>query len=72
MSVKYYVGIDLGSRFHQVAVVDQHSGLVRPSFRIGRGRGGVELLLPRWACRGAHWWSRSRRPRTTGGSWWAR
>jgi transposase len=45
MNAKYYVGIDLGSRFHQVAVVDQQSGLVRPSFRIGRGRGGVELLL---------------------------
>ncbi len=45
MSKKYYVGIDLGSRFHQVAVVDEQSRRVRPSFRIGRGRGGVELLL---------------------------
>jgi len=45
MNAKYYVGIDLGSRFHQVAVVDQQSGVVRPSFRIGRGRRGVELLL---------------------------
>jgi len=45
MSAKYYVGIDLGSRFHQVAVVDHESGLVRPSFRIGRGRAGVELLM---------------------------
>jgi transposase len=45
MSATYYVGIDLGSRFHQVAVVDEHSRRVRPSFRIGRGRGGIELLM---------------------------
>jgi transposase len=45
MNAKYYVGIDLGSRFHQVAVVDEQSRRVRSSFRIGRGRGGIERLL---------------------------
>lgn len=45
MSTRYYVGVDLGSRFHQVAVADEQGRRVRPSFRIGRGRGGMELLL---------------------------
>ena len=45
MSATYYVGIDLGSRFHQVAVVDADGQRVRRSFRMGRGRAGIEHLL---------------------------
>jgi len=47
MSATYFVGIDLGGRFHQVAVVDEQGRHVRPSFRIGRGRQGIEELLDR-------------------------
>jgi transposase len=45
MSVKRYAGIDLGQRFHQVAVVDGSGQTVARSFRIGRGRRGVEQLV---------------------------
>lgn len=40
-----YVGIDLGSRFHQVAVLDEQGRPARRTYRIGRGRAGVEQLL---------------------------
>lgn len=45
MSARYFVGIDLGGRFHQAAVVDEQGHRAWPSFRIGRGRAGVEQLL---------------------------
>ncbi len=40
-----YVGIDLGKRFHQVAVVDGEQRELLPSFRIGRGQAGLNELL---------------------------
>jgi transposase len=43
--MKHYAGIDLGQRFHQVAVVDENGQAVRAPFRIGRGRCAVEGLL---------------------------
>lgn len=45
MNAKRYAGIDLGQRFHQVAVVDGEGRSVVRSFRIGRGRSGVERLI---------------------------
>lgn len=45
MDRKHYAGIDLGQRFHQVAVVDEAGKAVREPFRIGRGRRGVESLI---------------------------
>lgn len=45
MSAKRYAGIDLGQRFHQVAVVDAEGRPVVCSFRIGRGESGVERLV---------------------------
>jgi hypothetical protein len=45
MNAKRYAGIDLGQRFHQVAVVDGEGRSVVRSFRIGRGRRGVERLI---------------------------
>ncbi|HEX5133445.1 MAG TPA: hypothetical protein VFX92_13300 [Candidatus Krumholzibacteria bacterium] len=47
MDRKHYAGIDLGQRFHQVAVVDEVGQVVREPFRIGRGRRGVESLIER-------------------------
>jgi transposase len=43
--MKRYAGIDLGQRFHQVAVVDGTGQPVVRSFRIGRGRRGVEQFI---------------------------
>jgi transposase len=45
MSRKLYAGVDLGQRFHQVAVVDQEEELVGEPFKIERGRLGIEALL---------------------------
>lgn len=45
MKAMYFVGIDLGSRFHQVAVLDEHGRPARGTYRIGRGREGVEQLV---------------------------
>jgi transposase len=45
MNTKRYAGIDLGQRFHQVAVVDGTGHRAVRSFRIGRGRRGVEQLV---------------------------
>lgn len=42
---KHYAGIDLGQRFHQVAVADESGQAARAPFRIGRGREGVARLL---------------------------
>jgi transposase len=45
MEMKRYAGIDLGQRFHQVAVVDGTGHQAVRSFRIGRGRRGMEQLV---------------------------
>ncbi len=45
MNAKRYAGVDLGQRFHQVAVVDGQGHTVERSFRIGRGLSGVERLV---------------------------
>jgi transposase len=45
MRWKIWVGMDLGKRFHQAAAINGALGQVMPSFRVGRGRAGVEKLL---------------------------
>lgn len=45
MAHRFYVGIDLGKRFHQVAVVDAQQREAMPSFSIGRGQSGLDTLL---------------------------
>ena len=39
---KLFVGLDLGQRFHQVAVINGAMELVVEPFRIKRGREGIE------------------------------
>ena len=43
-SRRVYVGVDLGGKFHEVQVTDEAGGKLGRSFRIGRGRAGVEEL----------------------------
>jgi transposase len=50
---KLFVGLDLGQRFHQVAVVNGAMDLVVAPFRIKRGRDGIEALLERVKAQGA-------------------
>jgi hypothetical protein len=47
MSQKVYVGVDLAKDFHQVMAVDFEHQVVAPTFRIGRGRGGVKEMVER-------------------------
>jgi transposase len=44
MSQRVFVGIDLGGRFHQVQVTRENGARLGKSFRIGRGRAGLEAL----------------------------
>ncbi len=44
MSQRVFVGIDLGGRFHQVQVTRENGERLGKSFRIGRGRAGLEAL----------------------------
>jgi len=50
---KLFVGLDLGQRFHQVAVINASMELVVEPFRIKRGREGVEVLMGRVKGQGA-------------------
>jgi transposase len=45
MAGTLYVGMDLGKRFHQVAVVDERKEVVGAPFRVNRGSRGIEKLL---------------------------
>ena len=45
MRRKFWVGMDLGQRFHQVAVINATLGLVMVPFRVCRGQAGVEKLI---------------------------
>lgn len=44
MSQRVFVGIDLGGRFHQVQVTRENGERLGKSFRIGRGRAGLQEL----------------------------
>lgn len=44
MSTRVFVGIDLGGRFHQVQLTSESGERLGKSFRIGRGRAGLEEL----------------------------
>lgn len=44
MSQRVFVGVDLGGRFHQVQVTRDSGERLGKSFRIGRGRAGLEAL----------------------------
>ena len=44
MNQRVFVGIDLGGRFHQVQVTGENGERLGKSFRIGRGRAGLEAL----------------------------
>lgn len=44
MNQRVFVGIDLGGRFHQVQVTRENGERLGKSFRIGRGRAGLEAL----------------------------
>ncbi|MCK5617763.1 MAG: IS110 family transposase [Candidatus Krumholzibacteria bacterium] len=50
---KLFVGLDLGQRFHQVAVINAAMELVVEPFRIKRGREGIEALMGRVKGQGA-------------------
>ena len=50
---KLFVGLDLGQRFHQVAVINAAMELVVEPFRIKRGREGIEALMERVKGQGA-------------------
>ena len=41
---RVYVGVELGGRFHQVQVTSESGERLGKSFRIGRGRQGLEEL----------------------------
>lgn len=45
MAGTLYVGMDLGKRFHQIAVVDERKEAVGTPFRVNRGSRGIEQLL---------------------------
>ena len=45
MSRKLWVGMDLGKRFHQVAIVNATLMLEAETFRIPRGRAGIEAFF---------------------------
>jgi transposase len=45
MSEKIYAGMDLGQRFHQVAVVSANRKELVAPFRVGRGRRGIQEFL---------------------------
>jgi transposase len=47
MSQKVYVGIDLAKEFHQVMAVGPDQQVLAPTFRIGRGAGGMKEMLER-------------------------
>lgn len=47
MDRRIWVGMDLGKRFHQVAVINAVKRVVVPSFRVRRGRAGIRTLLDR-------------------------
>ena len=47
MSQEVYVGIDLAKDFHQVMAVGSDHQVLAPTFRIGRGRGGVKEMIER-------------------------
>lgn len=49
MTVKAHVGMDLGQRSHQVAVVSAAGELIGHPFEVGRGRQGIQELLDRLA-----------------------
>lgn len=45
MAQQVYVGLDLGGKFHEAQVTDVSGGRLGKSFRIPRGRAGLEALL---------------------------
>jgi len=47
MPARIYVGIDLGKSFHQVAALNAERSVVIPTFRIERGRGGLDEMVER-------------------------
>ncbi len=47
MPDQVYVGVDLAKEFHQVMAVDQDHQVLAPTFRIGRGQGGVQEMIDR-------------------------
>ncbi len=47
MRERVYVGVDLAKDFHQVMAVGQDHEVLSETFRIGRGRGGVQEMLER-------------------------
>lgn len=47
MGEQVYVGVDLAKDFHQVMAVGADHRVLAPTFRIGRGRRGVEQMLER-------------------------
>ena len=47
MSEKVYAGMDLGQRFHQVAVVGKNMKALVAPFQVGRGRGGIQEIFER-------------------------
>jgi hypothetical protein len=50
---KLFVGLDLGQRYHQVAVINAAMKLLGDPFRIKRGRAGTEALMERIKAQGA-------------------
>lgn len=47
MSQEVYVGVDLAKEFHQVMAVGADHQVLAPTFRIGRGRNGVQEMFER-------------------------
>jgi transposase len=47
MSEKVYAGMDLGQRFHQVAVVGKNMKALVAPFQVGRGREGIQEIFER-------------------------
>ncbi len=45
MTGRFYVGMDLGQRFHQVTVVNEGQRRIGVPFRVKRGRQGVEAMM---------------------------
>ena len=47
MDQQVYVGVDLAKDIHQVMAVGADHRVLAPTFRIGRGRAGLQEMLDR-------------------------